>query len=296
KKEGPSTILGRDVYIHDMYDIRFREGSNSEYFKIHKYNQSVQVLAVVIEQYEGSVYNLEVMQDSSYTINSRPVHNCNWTSNSQGFYYLSYIEQAEKENRITNVPFDHSAPVETWWDIGVGDNTVIWFTQTMGKVVNVIDYYKNNNKGLGHYAKILQGKPYVYRSHNFPHDMANTEFGTGRTRYEMAEELFKGTRLNTIQKLSIEDGINAARIVLPSCYFDRSRCLDGLDALRNYHKQFDERLQEYKDKPVHDWSSDPADAFRYMAIGITLPKSRSFKNEFMKRTAKTMSTRSWQTS
>lgn len=221
---------------------------------------------------------------------------CNWTANSQGFYYLSHIEDAEKDGRIGTVPFDTSAPVETWWDIGVGDSTVIWFTQTMGSTIHVIDYYKNKGRGLAHYAKILQGKKYVYRSHNFPHDMANTEFGTGRTRYEVAEELFKGTRLNIVQKVGLEDGINAVRIVLPSCHFDRSRCLDGLDALRNYHRQYDERLQEYKDKPVHDWASDPADAFRYLAVGITLPKSRSFKNEFMKKTARTMSTKSWKSS
>lgn len=221
---------------------------------------------------------------------------CNWTANSQGFYYLTYIEDADKDGRIGRVPFDHSSPVETWWDIGVGDNTVIWFTQTMGNNIHIIDYYKNKGKGLNHYAKHLQSKPYVYRSHNFPHDMANTEFGTGRTRYEVAEEIFKGTRLNIIQKLGLEDGINAVRVVLPSCHFDKGKCADGLDALRNYHQQFDERLQEYKGKPVHDWASDPADAFRYMAIGVTLPKARAFKNNFMKKTAKASSTRNWQSS
>ena len=219
---------------------------------------------------------------------------CNWTANSQGFYYLTHIEKSMEEGRITNVPFNPGSPVETWWDIGVGDNTVIWFTQTMGKAIHIIDYYKNNGKGLEHYAKELQRKPYVYRSHNFPHDMANTEFGSGRSRYEVAEELFKGTRLNIIQKIGLEDGINAVRMVLPSCYFDKVKCADGLDALRNYHRQYDEKLQEYKDKPVHDWASDPADAFRYMSVGVTLPKSRSFRNEFMKKNARVIATRNWQ--
>lgn len=221
---------------------------------------------------------------------------CNWTANSQGFYYLSTIEASEREGKIGKVPFDHGSPVETWWDIGVGDNTCIWFTQTMGKTIHVIDFYKNNGKGIGHYAKELQKKPYVYRSHNFPHDMINTEFGTGRTRLEVAEELFKGVRVNIIQKVGLEDGINAVRMVLPSCYFDKANCLEGLDALRNYHRQYDEKLQEYKDKPVHDWASDPSDAFRYMAVGITMPKSRSFKNEFMRKNSRVISTKGWQSS
>ena len=96
--------------------------------------------------------------------------------------------------------------------------------------------------------------------------------------------------------MAIEDGINAVRMILPSCYFDKVKCADGLDALRNYHRQYDERLQEYKDKPVHDWASDPADAFRYLATGITMPKSRSFKNEFMRKNARVISTRNWKAS
>jgi hypothetical protein len=219
---------------------------------------------------------------------------CSWIANAQGFYYLSMIEDATKEGRICNLPHDPSSPVETWWDIGVNDNTCIWFTQTFGNKIHIIDFLKASGHGLSYYAKQLQRKPYVYRSHNFPHDIGNTEFGTGRTRIEVAEELFKGTRINVLPKLPVEDGINAVRMVLPSCHFDKRKCHEGLDALRNYRKQFDERLQEYKDKPLHDWASDPSDAFRYMAVGISLPRARSFKNEFMKKSNKIISIKNWQ--
>jgi len=289
-------ILNREVSLNTAYDVRGNNSISSKYIKKHKYNYSTKIKSIEEFDYNGVVYNLEVAEENSYTVNSVVVHNCSWTANAQGFYYLSMIEAAEAEGRVGKVPFDHSSPVETWWDIGVGDNTCIWFTQTKGNVIHVIDYYKSNGKGISHYVKKLQQKPYVYKSHNFPHDMGNTEFGTGRTRLEVAEELFKGVRVNIIQKISVEDGINAVRMVLPACYFDKIKCADGIDGLRNYHKEYDEKKQEYKNKPVHDWASDPSDSFRYMAIGITMPRSRSFKNEFMRKNAKLISTKNWKAS
>lgn len=245
----------------------------------------------MIEEERASGMSEEMIQQEYY---------CSWVANSQGFYYLQYVEEADREGRITNVPFNSNHPVETWWDIGAGkgtsnsgDNTAIWFTQVIDKVVHVIDYYQNTNKGLGHYAKILQGKNYVYRSHNFPHDMRNIEFGTGKTKYEQAEELFRGTRLDVVPKLGIEDGINAVRIMLPSCYFDRVKCREGLDCLRNYHRQYDEAKQEFKKAPVHDWSSDAADAFRYFAVGLTMPKSKKFKGGYITNRVKTK--KNWMT-
>ncbi|UOF79327.1 large subunit terminase [Caudoviricetes sp.] len=240
----------------------------------------------VIQEERDSGMSEEMIQQEFYN---------SWISNSQGFYYLSIIDVLEREGRICNLPHNPTAPVETWWDIGVGDYTSIWFTQSMGKDIHVIDYYTSNTKGMDHYAKVLQSKNYVYRSHNFPHDMINIEFGTGKTRYEVAEELFKGIRLNIVPKLKKEDGRNAVRMILPQCYFDKSKCNMGLDGLKNYRKAWDDKNQVYKDEDVHDWAADPADAFRYLAVGISLPRSRSFKSEFMKSNIRTTNTRNWRT-
>lgn len=240
----------------------------------------------VIQEERDSGMSEEMIQQEFYN---------SWTANSQGFYYLAMIEDLEKEGAICNLKPDSTSPVETWWDIGAGDYTCIWFTQTMGKEIHVIDYYTSNNKGLDHYAKVLQSKNYVYKSHNFPHDIVNIEFGSGRTRYEVAEELFKGTRLNIVSKLPKEEGRNAVRMILPHCRFDKVRCRDGLDGLKNYRKEWDEKRQIFKDQDVHDWASDPADAFRYLSIGITMPKSKSFRNDYMKASTKQISTRNWRT-
>lgn len=218
---------------------------------------------------------------------------CSFTANSTGFYYLKLLEQAHEENRVGNVPYQPDVAVDTWWDIGVGDSTSIWFTQLVNKEIHVIDFYQSSGEGIQHYAKHLQSLPYVYGTHNFPHDMANTEFGTGRTRIEVAEELFAGTDVNIVQRLPIEDGINAARVVLPRCWFDQEKCSFGLKALYNYHKEWDDKRKEFKPKPVHDWSSHPADAFRYFAVGLTIPKKKGAIENRLHGRIRRMSTKSW---
>lgn len=219
-----------------------------------------------------------------------------WIANSNGFYYLQLIEDLEKAGRVGNVPHNPNYPVETWWDIGTGDSTCIWFSQTVNKEIHIIDYYANTNKGLNHYAKILQAKPYIYKTINFPWDINKTEFGTGRTGYEVAEELFKGMRLNTVPRLSKEDGINAVRMVLPLCNFDKKRCQDGLHALKNYRKEWDTKNQVFKDNDVHDWASDPADAFRYLSVGIAFPKrNRQENGTFLKPNKVTVNPKNWRT-
>lgn len=219
---------------------------------------------------------------------------CDFNVNVQGYYYLDYLVDAENEGRIGNFNYSPNLPVETWWDIGVGDSTAIWFTQKSGNSINVINYYQNNSVGLEHYARHLQSLKYVYECHHFPHDMDNVEFGTGRTRIEMAEELFRGTKLDVVEKLGLEDGVNAARIILPHCSFDSEKCEKGLNALYNYHREFDDKLKEYKNKPHHDWSSHAADAFRYLAVGMSLPKKKrlSMKDSYLKK-YKNVNTRGW---
>jgi hypothetical protein len=275
-------------HFYDMYQMAIKNKNwyvqNLNVLETLDANGNRYITDEMIQEERDSGMSEELIQQEFFN---------SWTANSEGFYYLSILEELEKTGRIGKVPHSPSAPVETWWDIGGGDYTSIWFTQTMGKEINIIDYYTSNNRGIDHYAKVLQNKNYVYKSHNFPHDIVNIEWGTGRTRYEVAEELFKGTRLNIVAKLSKEEGRNAVRMILPSCNFDAFNCKEGLDGLKNYRKEWDDKHQVFKDTDVHDWAADPADAFRYLAVGISLPRSRSFRNEFMKSNSRIITTKNW---
>jgi hypothetical protein len=157
--------------------------------------------------------------------------------------------------------------VQTWWDLGIGDATAIWFVQTIGLELRVIDYYEASGHGLDHYANLLRGKGYNYAVHLLPHDGDARELGTGRTRRETLQSLQVGpVKVQPMQ--SVDDGINAVRTILPSCRFDVTRCERGLEALRQYRADYDEKGLTIKARPVHDWTSHGADAFRTGAVQV----------------------------
>lgn len=184
----------------------------------------------------------------------------------QGSYYGTQMLRAEQEGRITGVPYDTRIPVDTFWDLGVGDSTAIWFTQNVGKEIRVIDYYETSGEGLPHYVAKLKEKNYVYGRHTAPHDIMVREWtGDGKARIEVAKLL--GIRFDIAPKVSLEDGIEAARNIIGRCWFDKGRCERGISALTSYQKEFDDANDTYKNKPLHNWASHGADAFRYFALG-----------------------------
>lgn len=191
---------------------------------------------------------------------------CSFEGMRHGAYYSQQYRKALKENRITNVQWEEGIKVDTHWDLGIGDATAIWFSQIVGQEFRLIDYYEASGEGLAHYIKVLQDKPYIYGYHNAPHDIEVRELGSGVSRREMALKL--GINFRVVKNIKIEDGINAVRAIFNQCWFDKEKCKQGLDALRNYHKEFDEKRRTFQKHPFHDWSSHGADAFRYFAVGV----------------------------
>ena len=191
---------------------------------------------------------------------------CSWSANIPGAIYGKELEEATAAGRVTKVPYDPVYRVDTWWDLGVGDSTAIWFTQTVGRAVHVIDFYEARGEGLPHYCKVLNERGYLYGSHNAPHDIEVRELGSGKSRREVAWEL--GLNFRVVPRLPLEDGIHAAQMLIPRLWFDRDLCKTGLDALRQYHRAYNERTRSFRATPVHDWSSHAADAFRYLAVGL----------------------------
>lgn len=192
---------------------------------------------------------------------------CSFTAAVKGAIFARELEQARAEHRITRVPYEPALPVDTTWDLGFGgkgDSTAIWFTQSLRThEVRVIDYYEAQGEGLPHYAQVLQSKRYAYGQHWAPHDIIVKE-STGKTRIETAAQL--GISFQIVPNVGIEDGIHAARMLFPKCWFDGDRCAKGLEALQHYRRDYNERLNEFKAMPVHDWASHGADGFRYLAV------------------------------
>lgn len=203
----------------------------------------------------------------------RQEYYCSFEAANEGSYYGRLLEEAEQAGRVTAVPPQPELTVDTWWDLGIGDSTAIWFVQRAGLELHCIDYYECSGEGLAHYAKVLQERGYVYGTHWAPHDIAARELGTGKSRQEVARGL--GLHLKIAPKLAVEDGIEAVRNLLPRSWFDAEKCRQGLRALKSYHREYHERRQAYLPHPVHDWASHGSDAFRTGAVTVRETGNRS---------------------
>lgn len=194
---------------------------------------------------------------------------CSFDQGIEGAYYAKYLQQAELDGRITNVPYDPNCSVDTYWDLGVSDETVILLVQNAGKEIHVINMYRNQGEGISHYANWLQKEAekngYVYGSHFAPHDIKVRELGSGaQSRWQISKDL--GIKFNIVPNIPIQEGIELTRSIFPRLWIASNECKFLIKSLENYHKSYNEKLNVYSDKPVHDWSSHCCDAMRYMAI------------------------------
>lgn len=210
---------------------------------------------------------------------------CSFNAGLHGNYYSKLLDRARQDGRIKKIPYDLSLPVDTWWDLGVGDSTSIWFTQMFRDEIRVIDFMESEGEGIAYYIQELQSKGYVYGSHYWPHDGDARELTTGVSRRETAEKL--GLRpINIVERLGIDDGIQATRNLLSKCFFDEEKCAQGLKALNNYHKEYDEKRKTFKNHPDHDWSSHASDAFRSLGVGYGQYKNFNYGSSRSKKNLK----------
>lgn len=194
-------------------------------------------------------------------------YECSFEAAVIGAYYGKLMAKADSDGRITGIPFEPTAPVYTAWDLGIRDSTAIWFAQVVGREIRLVDYYEASGVDLGHYVREILNRPGIYAGHFVPHDAQAKELGTGKSRLEVLESLgLKNLRIAPMHW--VEDGINAVRTIIPRCWFDARKCARGIDALKLYRSEYDDKLQALKPRPVHDWASHAADAFRYLAMTL----------------------------
>jgi hypothetical protein len=192
---------------------------------------------------------------------------CSFEAAIKGAVFGREMKDAQDQGRICGVPYDRSSEVWTAWDLGIGDATAIWFAQQVGREVRIIDFYMASGVEIGHYVKILREKPYLYARHLLPHDADKTELGTGMSIVEQLKSIgVRNTRI--VPKLTVAEGLEQARKFMGRCYFDQKMCYQGLEALKIYRYEYSEKLGVFAKRPLHDWASHPADAFRYLAIGF----------------------------
>lgn len=190
---------------------------------------------------------------------------CSFSAALIGAYFGKELETAEKEGRVTHVPYEKAVPVDTYWDLGIGDSTAIWFVQEVGKEYHLIDYLEDSGRDLSHYVHELQKKNYVYGEHILPHDASARDLSSGKSRQEVFRTL--GLRTRILPKHKFDDGKDAVRRILGKCWFDAIKCDRGINCLKNYEKRWDSKNKIFSSEPLHNWASHGADAFRAFAMG-----------------------------
>lgn len=199
----------------------------------------------------------------------------------EGAYYAKQFTWLYANGRITEqLPDNNHLPVSTYWDLGVSDSTTIWFIRQVGDEYHVVDYYENSGEGLNHYLKVLKDKGYNYDRHIAPHDIDNRQLGANRAKslrelasdgYEIDGRIYRISFDVVPRTSNVNEDIEKVRQILPKCAFDAIKCEQGIKALESYRKEWNDKLGVWRDRPLHDWSSHGADAFRYFAVHQSKP-------------------------
>jgi phage terminase large subunit len=257
-------------HFYTMYKMALANGERGWYQVIHKASTSG---VLPVEELEA----LKIEQtDEEYEQEME----CSFTAALLGSYWGKAMNLATQQARVGNVPHDPALLVDTFWDLGVNDTTTIWFIQQYRQEIRVIDYYEMSGEGLEHYAKALKGqlpdtehnqhshrKNYTYRYTNWPHD------GGARNLGEKAEKRDTimgglGFRPKVHERYNVADGIEAGRRLIAKAYFDAKRCERGIDALKNYQREYDAKNKIFRDTPLHNWASNGADAWRLAGMAL----------------------------
>lgn len=257
-RKGWAVFIGTPKGRNGFWDVWDRAGSEPDWFRLMLKASETGLLpqgelddarrAMTPEQYEQEF-------------------ECSFQAAIQGAYFGREMQAAEADNRIARVPWEPKLQVHTAWDLGIGDSTAIWFIQVTGNEIRWIDYIESSGIGLDWYVKQLKDKPYSYDSHLLPHDAEVRELGSGQSRVETLQSL----GLNNIRVIPAqrkEDQINALRLVLPRSWFDAVKCKRGIEALRQYRAEWDDKRKAFRERPLHDWTSHPADAAMVLAQAV----------------------------
>jgi hypothetical protein len=254
-------------HFFDIYQTAIKNKDHDWFSAVYKASDTGVIPASELDAARREMEDEEYLQEFE----------CSFSAALVGSYYGKLLDEAQNQGRLTEIKYDPALPVSTYWDLGIGDTTAIWFCQQYRDEFRWIDYVEMSGEGLDYYARELKNRKYVYGEHVLPHDAAARELGTGKSRVETLISL--GIRPRVLPIQSVDDGIHASRMLLRKSVFDRVKCERGLNSLRNYQRKWDSKNKIWSNKPLHNWASHGADAFRVAALGTReegfLPKKPS---------------------
>jgi hypothetical protein len=245
-RQGWATFIGTPKGRNDFFKIYDAAGDDPSWFRaMLKASQTGLVLQSELDDAR------KVLTPEQY----EQEFECSFDAAIMGAYYGSDMADLERAGRITDLTVDKAIPVHTAWDLGHDDPTAIWFFQVAPDGIRVVDYYESSGKDVDHYAAELLARGYRYGTHWLPHDAKAKFLSAKRTTIEQLHELLPRHDLRIVPDHKILDGINAGRLTLKRTWFDRDKCKFGIEALRQYRSEYDEKAKVLKPHPKHDWTS-----------------------------------------
>jgi phage terminase large subunit len=193
-------------------------------------------------------------------------YECSFEAAILGAFYGKEMREADQQGRICQVPYNPDLPVYSSWDLGYRDDTAIWFYQIGRGEIRVIDFHAVSGADIYDIATTVMAKPYRYARHYLPHDARAKSLQTGKSIIEQLAVHLDVAKLAVVPDIGVQSGIQAVRMTLPRVWFDAEKCREGIEALRQYQREYDEDKKAYRQSPRHDWTSHPADAFRMLAV------------------------------
>jgi hypothetical protein len=212
----------------------------------------------------------------------------------KGAFYADEMRVMEAEGRIRPIDIVRDIPVRTGWDIGRTDSTAITFWQCVGHERRLVDYYEMSGKVITHYADVLYDKKHEhgwkYAEHYWPHDMAAHMLDSEKSRIEMMAA--KGVHGEIVPAHDVLEGVNVVRKMLGRTWIDPNRCKRIIDALRQYRREWDARIQMWKPSEFKDWTNNGADSVRTFAVGFDDPTPLKPRSE-RRRSGQSEGVTSW---
>ena len=248
------------------------KGKNHFYKMLQRSQKEDDWFSYVMKSSESGIFSEKELEEAKREMGEDSYDRemeCSFDASVPGTYYTNIIADLEKTtDNFATYPYNSDLPVSIAADLGFSDSTALWFWQVDDSGPVMIDYEEHTGQKLEFYFDLLDHKGYAYDTIWLPHDAAASTLQTGRSTIEQFAEHYraKKTRIKLVPRLARQHGIDASRMMLPKTRFDSEKCYAGIEALRAYRRQYNEKTQAYADVPMHDWASNGSDAFRYYSL------------------------------
>jgi len=265
-RKGWATFIGTPKGRNAFYDLHRQAQSSDDWFSAE------------LKASKTGIIDAGELEDARRTMTPEQFsqeYECSFEAAVVGAYYGKEITLAEADGRIGRVPHEKAADVFASWDLGIADSMAIWIGQIVGREWHWIGYYENSNQALDHYVDWIKALPYKVHKHYLPHDGEARELQTGKSRQEFLTE--RGLDVAIVPRGEVMDGIDSARLRFNRMWFDADKCARGIDCLRMYRSEYDDKNKVLRSRPLHDWASHGADAFRCGVMGAEESAPKPFK-------------------